>query len=486
MKTSPLDRLPVDGVARFLWAAALFCLPVTSFRYYPFLGDSTFVRPLALYPIALLLPVLFVQYLRGRSSIPRVGALVPLAAFVLFVLTASSFGAWLDPLPMRGQEYFGRVLRAWVTVAIGLSFFLSALWMNRTGNDLRFSVRWIFAGFALDVLWSGVQMLALYTPLLTKETVSGWQLLFSMRELAIVDRVSGMAYEPAWLAGQVSTLYLPWIFAAVLTGVRMTRFKWFEPALLACAGLLMLTTLSRGGLLTSAVALTLTFLLAGRAELGAMWRWFRSGFGSAGGSLLRAGIVAAAIGIAAGAVFFLSRNDYVARLFNSDADSLEEFLVDNYAGARGAYTVAALETFEESPVFGVGLGASGFYMYDRLPDWAMTNVPEIARQLSPQSRQYPNPKNLYARLLAETGLAGFTLFFLYLFSLLGDAIRAIQEKTPVLRFLGVAALFSWIAILLYNATQDSFATPNIWINFGILAGMTALTPEENPQEQEPA
>ena len=301
-----------------------------------------------------------------------------------------------------------------------------------------------------------------------------------------MDRVSGLAYEPAWLAGQISTIYLPWIFAALLTGVRVTRLKWFEPVLLACAGLLMLTTLSRGGLLTSAVALTLTFLLAGRAELGAMWRWFRSGFGSAGGSLLRAGIVAAAIGIAAGAVFFLSRNDYVARLFNSDADSLEEFLVDNYAGARGAYTVAALETFEESPVFGVGLGASGFYMYDRLPDWAMTNVPEIARQLSPQSRQYPNPKNLYARLLAETGLAGFTLFFIYLFSLLGDAIRAIQEKTPVLRFLGVAALFSWIAILLYNATQDSFATPNIWINFGILAGMTALTPEENPQEQEPA
>ena len=485
MKTSVLDRLPLDRAARLLWGAALFCLPVTSFRYYPFLGDSTFVRPLALYPIALLLPVLFVQFLRGKSSIPRAGVLVPLSAFVLFVLTASSFGAWLDPLPMRGQEYFGRVIRAWVTVAIGLSFFLSALWMNRTPDDLRFSVRWMLAGFVMTTAWSVVQMLAIYTPLLTKETVSGWQLLFSMRELAIVDRVSGMAYEPAWLAGQISTLYLPWLFAALLTGVRVTRFKWFEPALLACAGLLMLTTLSRGGLLTSAIALAATFLLAGRAELGALWRWFRSGFGSAGGALLRAGIAAVMVGALAGAVFFLSRNDYVARVFNSDADSLEEFLVDNYAGARGAYTVAALGVFEESPVFGVGLGASGFTMYDHLPDWAMTNVPEIAKQLSPQSRQYPNPKNMYARLLAETGLAGFALFCIYLFSVLGDVTRAFHLKTGVSRFLGAAALFSWIAILLYNATQDSFATPNIWINFGILAGMIASTTENHPHEQEP-
>jgi O-antigen ligase len=119
------------------------------------------------------------------------------------------------------------------------------------------------------------------------------------------------------------------------------------------------------------------------------------------------------------------------------------------------------------------LGASGFYIYDNLPDWALTFVPEIARQLSPENRLYPNPKNMYARLLAETGLIGFALFMIYLFSVLGDALRALQGNTIFLRYLGIAALFSWIAILSYNATQDSFATPNIWINFGILVGMMA-------------
>ncbi len=122
----------------------------------------------------------------------------------------------MDPLPMRGFEYFGRVFRAWVTVVIGLSFFVSAVWMNRTEEDLRFSIRWLLAGFVLDVLWSGVQALSFYTPLLEKVTVTHWQRAFSMRELVKTNRVSGMAYEPAWLAGQIATIYLPWLLPPCL------------------------------------------------------------------------------------------------------------------------------------------------------------------------------------------------------------------------------------------------------------------------------
>jgi O-antigen ligase len=122
----------------------------------------------------------------------------------------------------------------------------------------------------------------------------------------------------------------------------------------------------------------------------------------------------------------------------------------------------------------VGLGASGFYIYDHLPDWALTTVPEIARQLSPETRLYPNSKNLYVRLLTETGLIGFFVFIAFLFSILGDALRALQSRALVGRYLGIAGIFSWFALALYNVTQDSFATPNLWINFGILVGMTAF------------
>ena len=474
MKASFLDGLPLDKTARFLWGAALFTLPVTSFRYYPFLGDSTFVRPLALYPIALLLPLLLIQFLRGKSSLPRAGAWIPLAAFVLFALAASSFGAWLDPLPMRGQEYAGRVIRAWATVFIGLAFFVSAVWMNRDEDDLKFSVCWLLAGFVMDILWSGVQALAFYTPLLKKVTVTHWQRAFSMRELVKANRVSGMAYEPAWLAGQIAAVYLPWLFAALLTRVRLTRFKWFEMVLLGFAALLLLATYSRGGLLTAGLAVALTFLLAGRAELRAGWTWFIGGFRRTGGLIVRVGVIALAVAALLGAGWFLGRKGYITRLFETNAENVQEFIVANSAGARAAYTFGALGAYEESPLFGVGLGASGFYLYDHLPDWALTTVPEIAKQLSPESRLYPNAKNLYARLLAETGLIGFALFMAFLFSVLGEALGALQGRSPLARYLGIAGLFSWLAVAISNLTQDSFATPNLWVNFGILVGVSAF------------
>ena len=467
----------LDKITRFLWAAALFTLPITSFRYFPFLGESTYVRPLSLYPVALLLPLLFIQLIQGKTSLPRADALTPLLGFVLMALAATSIGILLDPLPLRGQGYFGRVIRAWATLAIGLSFFIAAVWMNRNEEDLRFSLKWLLAGFAVDVFWSGVQALAFYTPLLKKVTVTHWQRAFSMRELVKTNRVSGMAYEPAWLAGQIATLYLPWLFASLLTRWHVTRFKWLEIILLGFAGLLLLATFSRGGLLTAAGASVLTFLLVGRAELRAGWNWFVSGFQPGNNWLLRVGLIVLLLTGLTGAVLFLSQKGYITRLFSTQAESVADFVIENSAGARAAYTFGALGAYEENPITGVGLGASGFYIYDHLPDWALTTVPEIARQLSPDNNLYPNPKNLYVRLLAETGLVGFFVFIAFLFSVLGDSLTALQSKAPFGRYLGIAGVFSWFAIALYNITQDSFATPNLWINFGILAGMIVSVTE---------
>jgi hypothetical protein len=468
MKDSILSS---GNLSRFLWGAALFTLPVTSFRYFPFLGETTYVRPLAFYPIAFLIPLLLIQMLRGRASLPRAGALIPLTVWVLFILAATSFGALLDPLPLRGQEYMGRAIRAWATLIIGLSFFISAVWMNRNEVDMRFTVRWLLAGLMMDVLWSGVQLLAFYTPLLEKVTVTHWQRAFSMRELVRTNRVSGMAYEPAWLAGQLVTVYLPWLFASLLTRVRMTRFRWIEVTLFALTVLLLLATFSRGGLLIAVAASILTILIAGRAELRAFSEWFISGFQRGGNWILRVTIVVLAIGTLAGAGLFLGQKGYITRLFDTQADSLEEFIIKNSAGARAAYTFGALGVYEQSPMTGVGLGASGLYIYDNLPDWAMTSVPEIARQLSPENRLYPTPKNMYARLLAETGLFGFVLYFAFLFSVLGDSLMGLQGRKLFVRYLGIAGLFSLIAIALYNNTQDSFATPNIWLIPGVVTGM---------------
>ncbi|MFZ5912135.1 MAG: O-antigen ligase family protein [Chloroflexota bacterium] len=471
-----------DKLMRFLWAAALLCLPVTSFRWFPGLGETTYMRPLAFFPLALLLPLLLVKLARKRIQSPFPGGVIVLLAFGLALAAATVFGALEAPLSLRGQTYWGRAVRAWATLAIGLTFFVSAAWMNKDEADLRFSVRFLLAGFGLDILWSAVQALAFYTPLLDKVTVTHWQLAFSMRELVKTNRVSGLAYEPAWLAGQIATVYLPWLFGAVLTGIHLTRFRWLEALLLAASGLLVLATYSRGGLVTALGAVALTFLLAGGQVMRDGWRWFLAGFRNSGSSIcswvagagLRLGLIALAALTLLGAGVILGQKGYMTRLWNTQAESLTDFVIENSAGARAAYTWGALGAYDRSPWLGVGLGASGFYIYQNLPDWALTTVPEIARQLSPANRLYPNPKNLYVRILAESGLLGLSLFAAFWLGLLGDALGFLR-KDGWLRFLGVAGLCSWLAVSFYNLTQDSFATPNMWVNLGLLVGMTRLT-----------
>jgi hypothetical protein len=470
MKASIFAQANLDKLTRLLWAAALFTLPVTSFRYFP-VGEGTLVRPLALYPIVLLLPLLLIQWMRGQRPSPWVSGLTLLGLFALFTLTASSFGSVFDPVPLREQTYFGRVIRAWFTLIIGLSFFTSASWMNRSEDDLRFTLKWILAGLCLDIAWSGIQALTFYTPFLDKVMVTHWQLAFSVRELVRTNRISGMAYEPSWFAGQIATIYMPWLFAALLTNTRLTRIRWLEPVLFAITALLLLATYSRGGLLITVGVAGFVFLLLGRSILKNIWGWFISGFRARAWDLfIRVTLVLAVIAVIAGAVLFLGRKNYFRRLWETSADTISEYVVDINAGARGAYAIGALAAFEEYPLTGVGLGASGFYIYQNLPDWALTTVPEIARQLDPNNNLYPNPKNIYVRLLAETGLIGFVLFLVFQLGVLGDALNALRG-TGLFRMLGIAGLFAWLAISLYNFTQDSLATPNIWLIPGILAGM---------------
>jgi O-antigen ligase len=461
----------LDAGLRYAWAAVLLTLPVTSFRYFPG-DDGTYVRPLALYPLAVLALILFIQLARRKITFPAAGALTPLLAFLLAAAAAGVLGILLAPVPVRGQEALGRIARAWATILIGVAFFGASVWMNRKEADLRFTLKWLLAGLVLDILWSGVQGATFYLHVLPKPLVTHWQRAFSMRELIRTNRVSGLAYEPSWLAGQLATVYLPWLFAAVLTGYRLSRSKWLEPALLVLAIILLLATYSRGGLLTVAVAAALTLLFVGREQIRAAAAWLFTGYRRGRTLLLKVGALALIVLAIAGGLLFLGQKGYIARLWNTQASSLEDFLIANSAGARAAYTWSALAAYGEHPWIGVGPGASGLYMYSNLPDWALTTVPEIARQLSPDSALYPNPKNLYVRLLAETGLIGFFLFLGFQFFLLGDALAALHQASSIWRFVAVAGIFTWFALIVYNMTQDSLAIPNLWINLGMLAGMS--------------
>jgi len=475
-----LSSANLEKYSRWLWAAVLFTLPVTSFRYFPFLDESTQVRPLALYPLALLIPILLVRLWRREIPNPWPGSLVLLGAFLAAALLASTLGAFNAPLDLRGASYFDRVLRAWFTVGIGLVFFLAAIWMNRDETDVRFSVKWLLLGLCLHILWSLVQAVSFYAPLIPRQVMRDLQTTFSMRGTMKNRRFSGMAFESSWLAGQIATLYMPWLVAALLMRYRVFKQKWIEPLLFLTALFLLFFTFSRGGLLDFLVAGLITAWI-GRGDFFRRLRdWLASPFRREAVTpsrtrdiALRVTLLTVLVAILAGTGVFMYNKRYLNKLFSGleKADNLEEYVVYNYAGGRVAYAWSAMGAYSLEPWTGVGFGASGLYMYDYLPDFSKTTLFEVARQLDPSSRAIPNPKSMYIRVLAETGLLGVALFLALQFSMLGD--MRLLFRSGAKRFFGLAGIFTWIAVFLFNATQDSFATPNLWINLGILIGLAS-------------
>ena len=479
-----MHKLSFDSLARILWASVLVTLPVTSFRYLPFMGSGTVVRPLALYPLGLLMLILLYQIWTNRITHPWNRALTILLVFTLTALISTAIGALLSPIEMRGQSYFDRSLRAWITFLIGLSFFISTVWMNRTEDDIKFSLKWLFVGLVLHIIWGAVQAVGLRIGL--RGELNKIQTLFSTRGLVKNKRVSGLAYEPSWLAAQLATLYIPWLFASLVARYHLSRFKWMELILLISGLGILLLTFSRSGLVILAGGALVTYVAAGSETMKNLREWYQAGFrfgqgksrwGMIQSAVSRIGATLVLIGAVIGVGYFLADKGYIAALWNSSAESLWDFAVDVYLGPRLAYVTAALQTFQLYPLSGVGLGASGFYMYQNMPDWSLTGIPEIARQLSPSSSLYPNPKNLYVRLLAETGLPGFILYFSFLFTSLAYAWKNLKQSAVFYRFIGAAGLFSVIAVAIQGISQDSFAMAEMWINLGLLAGVTSYALE---------
>ncbi len=476
-------------LTRLLWALTLISLPITSFRYMPFMGAGTYVRPLALYPLAALLLVLFIMLWRREIRFPRLGSFTILTAFTLTAIAATALGAAFAPIELRGVEYWDRAIRAFVTLAIGLLFFVASAWMNQDEAQVKFSVRWLMVGLVGHIVWGAIQLYGLNFGY--RAELREIQELFSVRGLVRNRRVSGFAFEPSWLAGQLAVLYLPWLVAQVLTTDYRQWLKNSLPnrlRLLAAPILLfgalgtLLATYSRTGLVMVAVAMVVTVLVAGRRVLRSAWGWFLAGFrreteksrlAQIQAAATRAFLIILAVAVFAGAGLFLASRNYISSLWTSDMSDVWKYLSGASMGPRVGYVAGAISAFDTNPLTGVGLGASGFWIYQNIPNELLMGEPEIAQALAPNSGLFPNPKNLYIRLLAETGLAGLALFMAFWLGILADGLAAVRRSSQLMRFLGAAAVFTLVALSFYTISVDSFAMPELWINLGLLAGVFA-------------
>ena len=490
-----------DRALWWLWVSLLVTIPLTSFPLIARVSKGSTVNPLSAVPMAAMIGIWLLRRSGSRLAIPKLA--IPLLLFALAAVLSSALASFLGIAPFKGQSYVGRELRSVITLATGLGFYFTPLLVVSSRKELRASLRWVYAGAVLTLGWSTLQATQLGSP--PRALFDNLQVvhrMFSLRDM-LPDRVTGLAYEPSWLADQLVILYIPLCLATVIRGYsvfgRKSSWRSLELVILVWASLILFLTFSRIGMLAYlALLLVFAVIIGGKLRHAIVQRSAASErqmmmLDSPWKGRLRLlqwpVILATILSASVLAVFIASRIDVrIARIFETDYAALLQgakhpFLFSLAArlayAERLMYWIAGLRTFSLYPLLGVGLGNSGFFFLETVPYFG-AYLPEILAIANPGIAQFPNAKSLWVRLLAETGIIGFVFFAVWL-SLLAAAAWSLQKRDRGVR--GVAALgalFTLGALMVEGFSLDTFALPQLWIALGLFTAALQIN-EENPQ-----
>ncbi|HEY45590.1 MAG TPA: hypothetical protein G4O14_02265 [Anaerolineae bacterium] len=313
---------------------------------------------------------------------------------------------------------------------------------------------------------------------------------FSIRDM-FAFRVTGLAYEPSFLADQLIVLYLPLWFASVAMkrSVFSAKRSSFSVELgLSLWGLVILfLAQSRIGLISAfgvlgALGLAGAWQLAGRlasrlylhraktiesGEILIAPKWLRS--------LIFVGFIALMCMAMIAAILLAAQLDpRVEEMLEIDfVGAFERYDQPLYAissrlalAERVMYWTSGFRVFSEYPILGVGLGNSGFLFLKTVPSFGY-RLPEIIN-IANGSPQFPNTKNLWIRLLAETGIIGFSVFMIWLVLLALGAWALMKKGKDLSAVLGLAGLLAILAQVFEGFSLDTFALPHLWIMLGLI------------------
>jgi hypothetical protein len=494
-------------LVEILLVMACLGLPFTSF---PILGWATNSQaaPLSAIPIGLILIIWFVpQLIRGRQLPLEV---VPLLGFVVIAVASSAAVFYSDVIPYEGMSLWGQSSRALFTLLIGVSFYIVIAGSIQNERAYIKALRWIYIGGALMLLWGAVQIIVITTtggdfpPILDK--IRTW-LVIQPHGVQIGNRLSGLSYEPSWFAHQLNLLYLPlWLAATYLrqSVFRLRILKLSIENLLLIFGLLEFV-LSRPRIGFAALLLIIGYIfvkfiitsanhfgiyLAGHIKPQTKKNKNTSIILSI---FVAAGFVTLFLGIVVAIAFIGSKLDErLALLFKPIPE--DELMIltafdENtllYIGARlqflerTIYWLLGWHIFNDYPIFGVGLGNTGFFVYSHIPPTAWM-TPEF-RDLAYRLGYMINTKSYWVRILAETGIAGFSFFTAWIVGLWRSTRHLMRCNRKTLILIGLAGQFSILAFVFEGFSLDSFALPYLWVAAGLISAARMIADKEKPQD----
>lgn len=498
-------------LVNLLWFLLLLGLPITSF---PLLGRLTgaIVAPFSAIPLAVLLAVWLAPYVISGGKLPA--EITPLVYFVLIALIISALAFFLNGYYNQGRNFFDQSLRAFITVGIGLSFYLLFSTFPQDEKCLQRTLIAINMMGALLIPWTlfEVSLLRKYSLV---QSFPDWvmrlrsALAIQSPNVMFTNRVSGFAYEPSWFVRIFNLVLFPIWLSAVYQ--RKSVFKWrlwiFQVEdFLLLGGLVVFGFSSpRIGL----VAFLASVAFIGWLLLSRLNRWLTNQIFKCFNqppkrtwpvqAILAVIMVAIMVVLAGGALvaYVTAASSWDSRfqllverfdLILQDFFPVTEYKLLNLGRLlaffeRVVFWSGGFEIFNDFP-FGVGLGNAGFYFFERMPGAGMESY-EI-RNLAYRANYLPNTKNLWTRLLAETGFIGLAVFLVWLYLLWRGSGLIRRSESRVLKILGLAGQLFLLAYLFESFSMDSFAMPYQWVMTGLISAGGVITRRELASKGGPA
>jgi O-antigen ligase len=473
-------------IRKWSWWLLLLLLPVTSMPIIVKLVHSDTVAAPSGVLLVILVIFWLIPYFFFHGKLPK--TTIPLFVFLGIAIAASALAFFYHIPIYKNHSVTNETLTALVTLGIGIAFYLVTVSIIRDEKWLRITLQMICIAGALIIIWSILQSISWFTINRYPNWMKAIHDLYSVGPL-YRQRVSGFALEPSWLAHQLNILFIPYWLGATLAKTTVFRWKiWkvsIENLLLVLGMGILLLTSSRIGLAALLVMLAIPVLRVALQILEKIDKWITSR-----PVFLRIGkglqilvkilwvfcliVLAAAVVIGLG--YILTKLDMRMRsLFEFDFQHRNALLY--YAeklslAARFVYWDAGWGVFEKFPWLGVGLGNSGFFFPETLNPyaWKLTEV----RMLLYRSDLLLNPKSLWIRLLAETGIIGFSAFFSWLFAIGKSIPKLLHLKDPTIQSIGWMGMFSLVGLFFEGFSLDTFGLPYYWMALGIVSCMAVV------------
>ena len=465
-----ISRL-ASRITWILWILLVIALPITTFPVVMKLTGSSSVAPASLLFLLPLVVILLPIVIFNKTRFPvHVKAVL---VFFLFALATIAM-AFLRPIPdYKSVSPLSAALEGTATLVLGLLFYLVSILLPNTPGRIEKTLRIVNWVGLVVILVSIIQVTAWVFSLPFFYFLERVRPFFSPTRI-LRERMLGFAAEPSWLAHMLNLVYLSYWLAAAYTRKSVHRFRiWkftFEDVLLVLGIVTLVGSLSRGGLLAFMLLLGFIFVLLNLRLI----RWIIKKFSDRRKVLMTAGVsiglLFVYIGLLVLALWGFSKIDPrmkdVFQFSTDQPNPLIEYADNLQFGERVIYWQTGWNIFNDHPITGVGVGLSGFYFPQYLPDKGF----ELAetREFLYHSTGLMNIKNLWSRLLAETGIVGFGLYVNFLVLFAFTSSEMIKKSNGMRRTLGFMGIFMLVALIAEEFSVDSFALPYLWFTMGLV------------------